>query len=322
MDNASVCDKTVKRMAEISEAFPGMIMRLRCWAHVVNLSAKVRCAGRVITSDTQTHIAPYQAFIAPFFESPPKPAVIKAATGKRKRGTRSATSAASVSVQPPPGTTTAPATINANLTQQTPMTTDTSHSATPNTLTEEDDEHETTIANEERALFPSAAGEYVDPGRVAHDIEAVNDATLASIGQGLPRSSARGCPLSAAELDAQKAMAIGIFPKVAGLARRVHDSATISHRFELYVKQDREEDPNSLPGHKTTLDRRVPTRWNSDLAAIRAHVYFERQVRRLTASDDSLKPFALSEDQWRLAKELSQVLEVSGLEANYALLDI
>ncbi|KIO18119.1 hypothetical protein M407DRAFT_48995, partial [Tulasnella calospora MUT 4182] len=111
--------------------------------------------------------------------------------------------------------------------------------------------------------------------------------------------------------------AIAIFPKVAGLARKVHDSTTIGERFQLYVRQDRQVDPQSLPGHKTTLDRRVPTRWNSDLAAVRAHVFFERQVRRLTASDEALQQFALSDDQWKLAKELADVLQIFEEPTNY-----
>lgn len=41
MDNASVCDKTVKRMAERNKSFAGMAMQLRCWAHIINLIAKV-----------------------------------------------------------------------------------------------------------------------------------------------------------------------------------------------------------------------------------------------------------------------------------------
>lgn len=279
MDNATVCDKTVKRMAELNKSFAGMVMRLRCWAHIINLIAK--------------------AFIAVFFETPPKSAVIKAATGKRKRdGTSTGPSTRTRSADP--ATTPSPSTLAAA--QPSP---------------EDIEEPEVIAANEERALFPVSEGEFVDPGRVAHDIDIVTEAVSASTTQQPPCSRNRRTPLSFADLEAQKLMAIAIFPKVAGLARKAHDSTTIGERFQLYVRQDRQEDPGSLPGHKTTLDRRVPTRWNSDLTAIRTHVFFERQVHRLTASDPALQQFALSDDQWKLAKELAEVLQIFEEPTNY-----
>lgn len=84
MDNASVCNKTVRRMAELNESFEGMVMRLRCWAHIVNLSAKVTCPSH-FHFHSLTFFVCFQAFIALFFKTPPKPAIIKATTGKRKR---------------------------------------------------------------------------------------------------------------------------------------------------------------------------------------------------------------------------------------------
>ncbi|KAG8903891.1 hypothetical protein FRC01_008939, partial [Tulasnella sp. 417] len=275
MDNASVCDKTVKRMAELNKSFAGMTMRLRCWAHIINLIAK--------------------AFIAIFFETPPKSAIIKAATGKRKRDETSA------------GPT---APTQHSLRTRSMTTPSSSTPAAPEPAPEDITEPEIIASNEDQALFPVSEEEFVDPGRVAHDIDVVTEAVSASTAQQPPCSRSRRTPLSPAALEAQKRMAISIFPKVAGLARRVHDSSTLGERFLLYVRQDRQEDPESLPGQKTMLNRRVPTRWNSDLAALSSHVFFERQVHRLTASDTTLQQFALSDEQWILAKELTRVLQI------------
>lgn len=93
--------------------------------------------------------------------------------------------------------------------------------------------------------------------------------------------------------------------QVAGLARRVHDSGTLQGKFDKYVEA------SEMQGHKTALDRRVPTRWNSDFACLAAHVYFEQPVKLLTSDERlDLKEYALTPDQWALAKELVDVLEV------------
>lgn len=93
---------------------------------------------------------------------------------------------------------------------------------------------------------------------------------------------------------------------MAGLARRVHDSPTLQEKFEKLV--DAQIDHS---GQQRSLTRRVPTRWNSDLACLASHIEFETPVRQLTSSDSSLKKYALNETQWNLAKQLSEVLEVS-----------
>lgn len=94
--------------------------------------------------------------------------------------------------------------------------------------------------------------------------------------------------------------------KVAGLARRCHDSATLQEKFErLVAAQD------SLEGQKSALDRRVPTRWNSDFACLAAHILFRTPVQQLVGDPkNGLSAYRLTEAQWALAEELSGVLEV------------
>ena len=66
--------------------------------------------------------------------------------------------------------------------------------------------------------------------------------------------------------------------QVAGLTRRVNDSGTLRAKFDKLV----ESNHNELHGDKKTLDRRVATRWNSDLACLEAHIYFKIPVKQLT----------------------------------------
>jgi hypothetical protein len=94
---------------------------------------------------------------------------------------------------------------------------------------------------------------------------------------------------------------------VAGLARRIHDTSTLKEKFDTLVSNDKD-----LPGDKTMLDRRVPTRWNSDLACLDAHLYFRSPIEQLTgAAVNKLQAYRLSEDQWNLAETLSAILEVA-----------
>ena len=53
----------------------------------------------------------------------------------------------------------------------------------------------------------------------------------------------------------------------------------------------------------------MPTQWNSDYKCLAAHLHFEKIVRMLTA-DPSLASYSLTEEQWKLAYRLLEVLEV------------
>jgi hypothetical protein len=89
------------------------------------------------------------------------------------------------------------------------------------------------------------------------------------------------------------------------LARRVHDSSPFQEKFDKIVASIPD-----LVSSKTTLDRRVPTRWNSDFTCLRAHVQFRTAVRMLT-TDSELSAYALSEEQWKLAQQLIDILIVT-----------
>jgi hypothetical protein len=80
----------------------------------------------------------------------------------------------------------------------------------------------------------------------------------------------------------------------------------LKEKFNTLVSNDKD-----LPGDKTALDRRVPTRWNSDLTCLDAHLYFRSPVEQLIgAAVNKLQAYRLSEEQWDLAETLSAILEV------------
>ncbi|KIK77887.1 hypothetical protein PAXRUDRAFT_165483, partial [Paxillus rubicundulus Ve08.2h10] len=132
-------------------------------------------------------------------------------------------------------------------------------------------------------------------GQATHDAEVTN--TLRD--KAIQDMRERGVEIS----QTQNKEALGIFPKVAGLAKKVHDSTTIGEQFAML----RAANKNHLQGDKEALDWRVLTRWNSDLACLDAHLYFYVVVQQLTGVSE-LKAFCLTEDQWPLATVLADVL--------------
>lgn len=105
--------------------------------------------------------------------------------------------------------------------------------------------------------------------------------------------------------------------QIAGLAKSVHKSAYIQHRFEEHVAKT----PSLSQSRQRKLTRRVVTRWNTDLECIRSHLHFRPAVKLLTADRDlSLKRYQLTETQWSLAEQLVSELKVSDLE--YLLLPV
>jgi hypothetical protein len=59
------------------------------------------------------------------------------------------------------------------------------------------------------------------------------------------------------------------------------------------------------------LVRRVVTRWNSDLAAVRSHNRLKNPVQRFTGQAlNKCGAFALSKTQWHLSQQLEYLLAV------------
>ncbi|KAG8752193.1 hypothetical protein FRC12_012097 [Ceratobasidium sp. 428] len=96
-------------------------------------------------------------------------------------------------------------------------------------------------------------------------------------------------------------------PKVAGLARRVDESTALTVKFHEAI--------SFFPALKDTgrklLSKRVPTRWSSDRHSLDDHIHLRQPVQWLTSQSDlKLQRFSLKADQWSLAEELNEALEV------------
>ena len=95
---------------------------------------------------------------------------------------------------------------------------------------------------------------------------------------------------------------------MAGLAKKVHDSGTLKTKFECLLSAHEE----LSKADKCSLDRRVPTRWNSESDCLEAHLYFQPIVEALTIpTENGLRAYKLTPTQWSLAMDVGDVLEVS-----------
>ncbi|KAL6299790.1 hypothetical protein BKA93DRAFT_741807 [Sparassis latifolia] len=273
MDNASNCDATATELEPLVDSFRGAMSRTRCFPHTVNLIAKVSLVHVLIDFTTNSR---RQAFISFFFRQPKKKKVVKVAAGsKRKRRGAGARQQASAPEAPPPGE---PETQEVVLDYGDPLhiideTVDGTH---------EDDDISA-----------------LDDGKAAHDEAAVSSVHAQAI--RIAREDYHITMTAQEESDARS-----LFTKVAGLARRLHDSPTLQEKFEKLV--DAQAD---LVGSKKALDRRVATRWNSDFACLNAHIHFETPVQQLTSDlKNELQGYVLTREQWSLAKQLGPVLEI------------
>ncbi|KAG2363135.1 hypothetical protein BDR07DRAFT_1283122, partial [Suillus spraguei] len=139
-----------------------------------------------------------------------------------------------------------------------------------------------------------------DEAKEAHDREVVR-----SIHQQTIATAAAEANITMTVLHEHEAL--GMFPKIAGLARKLHDNPTLQERFERTVIFNRGKDG----AHKRHLDRRVATRWNSDFACLCAHLFFKDEVKIfMSASDNDLSDYVLTAAQWKLAEHLVPVLEL------------
>ena len=86
----------------------------------------------------------------------------------------------------------------------------------------------------------------------------------------------------------------------------MHDSSTLHGKFDRLVQEDDE-----LEGSMKMLTQHVPTRWNSDFDCLKAHIHFKRIVQSHTGmAANKLRAYLLTDSQWRLAEDLTLILEV------------
>lgn len=148
----------------------------------------------------------------------------------------------------------------------------------------------------------------MDEGKAAQ-----HEATVNSV-EGQANEFGLGLPPSPGD----EKVALGLFPKVrpfsflihllltgtqvAGFARQVHDSPTLQKKIEKLVDAQTDFDPGEA-GEERTLTRPVVTRWSSNLACLAALIALETPAKGLTSDSSSkLEQFALTEEEWKLAK--------------------
>ncbi|KAF8594888.1 hypothetical protein BDV93DRAFT_458143, partial [Ceratobasidium sp. AG-I] len=147
----------------------------------------------------------------------------------------------------------------------------------------------------------------VDQAEIAHDVLVVQDMVFNAINQMVALYGV--APTKHQLRDAQ-----AIMPAVAGLARRVEDSPTLKVKLQDFISMS-EELKNSK---RKALSRRVATRWNSDRKALDDHIQLRQPVQWLTSESGlKLQRFALKNEQWPLAVELNEALEIFEVPTNY-----
>ncbi|KAH7322322.1 hypothetical protein B0J17DRAFT_582284, partial [Rhizoctonia solani] len=148
------------------------------------------------------------------------------------------------------------------------------------------------VINDEPDVEDSTAG--VDPDKLQHDVSVVHGVSEDACTQ----MKGWGVTASAYEFASGR--------QIAGLARRVNDSPALETLFRELVSKDPE-----LEGNACSLLRHVVIRWSGYLLSISGHIYFKDPVKWLTGHDClKLKKYALTDRQWELAHQPSQVLEI------------
>ncbi|KAF8797359.1 hypothetical protein BYT27DRAFT_7229009 [Phlegmacium glaucopus] len=103
----------------------------------------------------------------------------------------------------------------------------------------------------------------------------------------------------------EEELALNLFPKVAGLACSIQDSSPLKEKFKDLVSRDSELQSSM----RDSLAQHVPTQWNSDFDRLYSHLYFKTVIQSMTGvTENKLKAYCLSEDQWDLAEDLQAVL--------------
>ncbi|KAK7037089.1 hypothetical protein R3P38DRAFT_2516794, partial [Favolaschia claudopus] len=183
--------------------------------------------------------------------------------------------------------------------------------AAPSAPTENDDVEEVILWEDD----PSAdaedlamAAEIHEPaddasptGQDIHDVNVTN--TLRGV--AIQHMRTAGVVISAGE----EKDALKVFPKVAGLAKKVHDSRPIHTEFAAIINNP--ATGLSTDSNTTELARRNATRWGSEYQCLRTRHILEPAVDALIA-DKNLKlgAYAFNARQKTLAMELETILEI------------
>ncbi|KDQ13378.1 hypothetical protein BOTBODRAFT_84535, partial [Botryobasidium botryosum FD-172 SS1] len=274
MDNASNNDTLTRELAVLVPGFRGADARTRCLAHIVNLMAKVG-----------------DAFISFFFLQPKrkkKTKIKKNPAKKRKRG------------QPEPVRETEE-TVEVNI-EGDELTGD---KALDDLALETARDDDVELATHTGTGTTENLEQPAEHGKTVHDKAVVRSIKQ----QAIIAAKALGIEIPP---DEEKT-ALGIFPKAAGAARRVRDSAPLREQFDLLLAAQNKTD-KLIPSDAKVLRPREPTRWNCNFDCLATHIVFRPVVEKLTAgAQNELNTYAMSEKQWELGDEIIHVLAIFDL---------
>ncbi|KAJ7609620.1 hypothetical protein FB45DRAFT_347701 [Roridomyces roridus] len=162
---------------------------------------------------------------------------------------------------------------------------------------------------------PSADAEDLELAEVIHEPEDDAPPTAQDVHDGKVTSTIRQATIAEMCLDgvyidpAEEKDALKLFPKVAGLAKKVHDSRVIHAEFQRIVA-----DPGTgLPtdSNVTELARRNATRWGSEYQCLQTRRIIGKAVDKLIQNPNlKLGGYAFNKRQGKLALELETLLEV------------
>ncbi|KAL1724695.1 hypothetical protein EV714DRAFT_170969, partial [Schizophyllum commune] len=122
--------------------------------------------------------------------------------------------------------------------------------------------------------------------------------------QAIDDMKQRGIYLS----DQEQKMALGVLPKITGLARRLNDSpASLKPPWDASLALKADELPHNLD----MLSRCVATRWNSTNRCVGDHIALKPAVVDFTNKPElKLKAYRLTPDQWDLSQDFHELLKV------------
>ena len=90
------------------------------------------------------------------------------------------------------------------------------------------------------------------------------------------------------------------------MAHKLHDNTTLGEQFSVLAQAS-----TSITNDQTSLVCQVLTWWNSEKACIDSHIDLQPVVESMIGNTaNKLSTFKLTEDQWKLAIELKDVLLV------------
>ncbi|QRV90399.1 hAT family dimerization protein [Ceratobasidium sp. AG-Ba] len=138
-----------------------------------------------------------------------------------------------------------------------------------------------TSAESEELDSPNSAE--IDDSEFEHDTVVAQESVVKAIDQLYVRYK-----IAPTKQELQSAQ--DIMPKVAGLARRVDESTSLTISFHEAISLF----PILKESGRKALSRRVPTRWGSDRHALDDHIHFRQPIQWLTAQPDlKLQRFTL-----------------------------